>query len=311
MGMWVRRGAQPRLTSPRLLAGFLVAATLVFGCGKAAAVFFDLPQESEEERAQREARRARASRDTAALRQLEAAFAQDTLRQPPAIEGTLDPDSVVALLPQDAAGNIDWVAALRDDVVRPRTALPGSPPVQPLTGFRFDFRYEGGFNASFPHSAHVQWLSCDGCHLEIFRYRGERPTMEAINNGEKCGRCHGKVAFPTSTCERCHQAMSMPEGRMQPELLGDIVFRRPDDTAAAGGFPPARFQHWVHRIRYRCMACHPGQFRLRSGEAPIKMSDMQGGRSCGACHDSRTAFGLTECNRCHVPVAAPGTDSVR
>jgi nitrate/TMAO reductase-like tetraheme cytochrome c subunit len=28
--------------------------------------------------------------------------------------------------------------------------------------------------------------------------------MSAILLGEKCGVCHGKVAFPVSECRRCH-----------------------------------------------------------------------------------------------------------
>jgi uncharacterized OB-fold protein len=28
--------------------------------------------------------------------------------------------------------------------------------------------------------------------------------MAAILLGQKCGVCHGKVAFPVSECKRCH-----------------------------------------------------------------------------------------------------------
>jgi c(7)-type cytochrome triheme protein len=35
--------------------------------------------------------------------------------------------------------------------------------------------------------------------------RGANPiSMVKIVNGEFCGRCHGRVAFPISNCARCH-----------------------------------------------------------------------------------------------------------
>jgi c(7)-type cytochrome triheme protein len=29
-------------------------------------------------------------------------------------------------------------------------------------------------------------------------------TMVGIAEGKWCGRCHGKVAFPLTDCQRCH-----------------------------------------------------------------------------------------------------------
>ncbi len=298
-----------RVASPGTVTAFVTAAALAFGCGKAASVFLDLPERPEEETGTATGGRVPPSAEEAVPQGAGAMVAGEP-RQAPAIERTLDPDSVVALLPKDAAGNVDWVAALSTGVIAPRTSLPGSPPAEVLTGFRFDFRYQGGFNAYFPHSAHVSWLSCDGCHLTIFPIRGDRPSMAAINDGEACGRCHGKVAFPASTCERCHSAMTLPEGRLKPELLGDIVFSRAAVSEEAGGFPAARFRHWVHRIRYRCMACHPGVFGLRAGETRITMADMENGASCGACHNGEASFALTECNRCHLPLSDEAQDTV-
>jgi c(7)-type cytochrome triheme protein len=148
-------------------------------------------------------------------------------------------------------------------------------------------------------------LTCQNCHPTIFPYRGEPIGMQAVNDGEACGQCHGKVSFPASECERCHVELGMPEGRLSPELLGDLVFTRDTSRASSSGpFPPARFSHWVHRIRYRCTACHPDTFEARAGATKMTMSEMQDGALCGSCHNGRVAFELMECSRCHYTVAA-------
>jgi c(7)-type cytochrome triheme protein len=33
-------------------------------------------------------------------------------------------------------------------------------------------------------------------------------TMDELNDGKYCGVCHGKVAFPLTTCARCHPEMA-------------------------------------------------------------------------------------------------------
>lgn len=233
--------------------------------------------------------------------------AVDTVRPP--IEALSDPDSVRALLPKDQAGNIDWMAALRTKTIRPRSNLPGEKSSPGLEDFGFDFLLKGPapmFDAYFPHSAHVEWVACQTCHPGIFPYRNEPITMQAINAGEACGRCHGKVAFPVATCERCHRSMSMPAGRATPDLIGDILMARAEG-AGTTDLPRARFPHWLHRIRYRCKTCHPSLFDTRAGADTVTMDMMSEGQSCGSCHNGRDAFrgGFGECHRCHVSEAAP------
>lgn len=220
------------------------------------------------------------------------------------IERVRDPDSVLALLPRDAAGDVDWVAALRRRVVRPRRTLPGAEPPPDMSGFQYDFLIKGPdpmFDALFPHSAHVEWLACGSCHPGIFPSRDVAITMEAVNQGEYCGRCHGKLAFQLTNCYRCHTAMPAGSGA-EPKLGDDITFVRRTDSTAVGRatYPPARFAHWVHRVRYRCMTCHPGLFAAQAGADTLTMDEMGRGRACGVCHDGRNAFGLFECRRCHV-----------
>ena len=272
----------------------MIAALAALGltaCGKAAAVFLDLPQEPDTSREVE-----RVVSNTPQTGSTAPATAQDTTRAPLPIEETYDPDSVLALLPRDSAGNVDWVAALRDSVIRPRG--PGSPT--PAFGFDFLLKGESSmFDAYFPHSSHVEWLSCQGCHPRLFPYPGEPITMAQIGEGNACGRCHGPVAFPVETCERCHTGAEMPTGRLEASLIGDVVFERKGDVGAGSTTPVAYFPHWVHRIRYQCAVCHPQPYSDVAGQTTITMEQMQGGESCGTCHGSGEAFNLFECTRCH------------
>ncbi|MEW5916324.1 MAG: c(7)-type cytochrome triheme domain-containing protein [Gemmatimonadota bacterium] len=246
----------------------------------------------------------------------------------PAIELLRDADSVVALLPRDHAGNVDWMQALRRGIIRPRLTLPGRHAPD-TAGFRFAFDFllpgpDTTFDAFFPHSAHTEWLTCQTCHPRVFKYRGAQIRMGDILQGKYCGACHGKVAFPVATgCERCHTKFPMPPNRAKPELIGTVTLRRAAGDSALGGtvagnaagvrteqLPPARFPHWVHRSRYRCAACHTDPFELVAGASIITMKDISEGRACGVCHDGKTAFPASfgYCERCHVtpPKAAEG-----
>ncbi len=279
----------------------VLAALAGLTCGKASEVFFDLPQQPDEP----------TPASASAAVPIDAYAPQET-GPPPTLETLDDPDSVLALLPRDAAGYVDWMAAIREGLIRPRRDLPGEPAGPNLSGFEFDFRFQGMvemFDAFFPHSAHVQWLDCKTCHPGIFPYRGIEITMAAINQGEYCGRCHAQVAFPASNCGRCHTQMQTGEGTGIASLGGDLRLNRAgaaSDTTSVGvgGMARALFPHWVHRIRYRCSACHPRLFEARRGSSSVTMADLQSGKACGACHDGQSAFGVLQCNRCHVPVEA-------
>lgn len=230
---------------------------------------------------------------------------------PPPIERTLNPDSVVAQLPRDHAGNVDWVAALRDSIIRPRASLSRQQPPAPPGGFEFafDFNFPGPdttFDARFPHSTHTRIVACQQCHPRIFPYRNTPVKMADVFAGKYCGECHGKVAFPVLTgCERCHVRLPQPAGRAKPELIGTITLRRQADSAKGvnlgGGLPAASFPHWVHRIRYQCKVCHLDIFEPRAGANTITMTQIGEGKACGRCHNGSIAFavGIESCSRCH------------
>jgi c(7)-type cytochrome triheme protein len=113
-------------------------------------------------------------------------------------------------LPKDDCGHVDWAGALEDGTVAPRDSImekrvdsgyadwPGEvllkarEPVMPDVVFR--------------HETHNELLECKSCHPGIFKEkaRSAEITMRDIYQGEYCGRCHGKVSFPVSSCYRCH-----------------------------------------------------------------------------------------------------------
>jgi c(7)-type cytochrome triheme protein len=116
------------------------------------------------------------------------------------------------LLPKGAGNTPDWTAAIKAKIIAPR---PGSDPKDPEQApLDLDLELATSSNklhaAVFPHNAHTQWLSCANCHPSIYPLKREGEaevvTMAKINAGESCGVCHGKVAFPTTACVRCHPA---------------------------------------------------------------------------------------------------------
>jgi len=284
-----------RLGSPGTAAGILLATALWAGCSTVAAVLLDLP---EPQPASEHATETASSRVPVA-----------TEREPLPIELLTDPDSILELLPRDEAGGVDWVAAIRNGTIDPKWTASADSIVAKQEGFAFDISLKGPnpmFDAAFPHSVHVAWVACPSCHGEIFPYKGDPITMGAVNAGEACGRCHGRVAFAVSTCVRCHRGMPAYQAITDP-LGQDVVLAR----KGAGGdvetaFPQARFPHWRHRIRYRCTACHPSLFSMRAGTDTLTMVAMRNGVACGTCHNGSVAFGLVDCTRCHTaPVEAP------
>jgi c(7)-type cytochrome triheme protein len=84
---------------------------------------------------------------------------------------------------------------------------------------------------------------------------------------------------------------------------GDIQYERIESGEGdMSAFAPAIFPHWIHRINYRCDACHDSLFKMKLGATPVTMDLMKEGKVCGACHDGKLAFssGFENCNRCHV-----------
>jgi c(7)-type cytochrome triheme protein len=105
--------------------------------------------------------------------------------------------------------NVNWVSSLENGKVNPRWDRLDDT-MQPIV---FDLNIvrevKGSMpNVVYPHKQHTEWLDCSNCHPDIFipQKGANQINMAAILLGEKCGVCHGKVAFPvtTSTCRLCH-----------------------------------------------------------------------------------------------------------
>ena len=81
--------------------------------------------------------------------------------------------------------------------------------------------------------------------------------------------------------------------------VGDIVFKRA--TPGSEDVAAAVFPHWVHRIQYKCYACHDALFKMAAGADAISMDAINDGKSCGTCHNGKKAFAPTfsTCTRCH------------
>lgn len=129
----------------------------------------------------------------------------------PANEGTNSlqpPLTAFGQLPKSNDGNrVDWVKALNENAIKPRFDR-NDPTVNPMVmDLNIVREVKGSMpDVVYPHKQHTQWLDCSNCHPAIFipQKGANQISMAAILLGQKCGVCHGKVAFPISDCRRCH-----------------------------------------------------------------------------------------------------------
>jgi len=135
----------------------------------------------------------------------------------PANDGThalLAPMTAYTGLPKSLAGNrVNWVEAIDQKKINPRwdrADAAAEPMVMDLNIVR---EVKGSMpDVVYPHKQHTEWLDCSNCHPAIFvpQKGANAISMAAILLGEKCGVCHGKVAFPVSECRFCHSKKKDP-----------------------------------------------------------------------------------------------------
>lgn len=115
-------------------------------------------------------------------------------------------NEAMAGFPADRVGGVNWVKALRQGLINPRADLKGETEKQVLDMDIIMTETRQMPHVRFPHLAHTEWLDCVNCHNAIFKPQAGANdiTMGAILKGRYCGICHGKVAFSTWVCERCH-----------------------------------------------------------------------------------------------------------
>lgn len=111
-------------------------------------------------------------------------------------------------LPRSNAGNrVDWVAALARKQIQPRWDAANPSAVPTMMDLNIVREVKGSMpDVVYPHKQHTEWLDCSNCHPAIFvpQKGANQISMAAIMLGQKCGVCHGKVAFPVSECRLCH-----------------------------------------------------------------------------------------------------------
>ncbi len=123
-------------------------------------------------------------------------------------------------LPKTLDGNlVDWVKALDEGLIAPWVDLE-DPEAEPFIMDLVIVREVKGSmpDVVYPHQQHTEWLDCTNCHDDIFTPEkgANQISMAGILLGQKCGVCHGKVAFPVSDCRRCH---SRPKTKEQLRAL--------------------------------------------------------------------------------------------
>jgi len=141
---------------------------------------------------------------------------------------------------------------------------------------------------TFSHSLHIAKTdgACKGCHNgTVITGKEKTITMAEMEKGRTCGACHnGKRAFAvTANCDRCHKGLKTK----------DITFN-------LKGVTPATFSHAFHTQAYGCKECHTKTFPFKAVAGKATMADMGKGKSCGLCHNGKSAFASSgDCDKCH------------
>jgi c(7)-type cytochrome triheme protein len=98
-----------------------------------------------------------------------------------------------------------------------------------------------------------------------------------------------------------------------PVALCAVILLSPFDTSAkriadevlipVAETGSVRFSHYRHieALGNNCVICHNDIFHIQPEKNPtFTMADMAEGKSCGACHNGREAFGVSgNCSPCH------------
>jgi c(7)-type cytochrome triheme protein len=151
---------------------------------------------------------------------------------PPPQDGIHDPenDGTHSLQPpltafgslnkSNVGNRVDWVSSLAESKITPRFDR-NDPNAKPMVMDMNIVREVKGSmpDVVYPHKQHTEWLDCSNCHPAIFvpQKGANQISMAAILLGQKCGVCHGKVAFPVSDCRRCHsKSKPLPQTAAKP-----------------------------------------------------------------------------------------------
>ena len=136
---------------------------------------------------------------------------------------------------------------------------------------------------AFSHTKHLKTMQCNSCHTKLYLAgpNNKHVSMAEMEKGKSCGACHNaKDAFAVADCAKCHP---VKEVDFKLKDIGNV-----------------KFSHTFHLGMYKCGECHTGIYRPSSGNKAVSMTEMEQGKSCGACHDGKSAFTVKEnCDKCH------------
>jgi len=152
-----------------------------------------------------------------------------------------------------------------------------------------DIATQGFGPVPFSHEIHTGMFGCSECHPDIFtaKTNSNQIGMKAMEKGDSCGACHdGDTAFGVKgDCATCHV------GAVQISIKTDH-------------FGPVPFSHELHSDMFSCSKCHPKTFQAKANANQAGMKAMEQGKSCGACHNNKDAFGVKDdCATCHTGAA--------
>ncbi|MGD8559871.1 MAG: cytochrome c3 family protein [Gammaproteobacteria bacterium] len=114
-----------------------------------------------------------------------------------------------SLVPAKNGNFVDWSASVRKGLVTPQYDYKDESQQPMAMELEITIPVKGSTpDVIFKHSAHLQWLECNNCHPAIFQAKkgANKTSMANILRGQSCGVCHGSVAFPINSCNRCHSA---------------------------------------------------------------------------------------------------------
>src|SRR5512133_427377 len=73
-----------------------------------------------------------------------------------------------------------------------------------------------------------------------------------------------------------------------PADYGKVVL---DVYSSKAGLGPVTFDHWLHRAKYTCRACHVDVgFAMKAKASGIQARTNREGFHCGACHDGKKKY---------------------
>jgi c(7)-type cytochrome triheme protein len=154
---------------------------------------------------------------------------------------------------------------------------------------------------------------CGSCHADLVGLHKKKEHRES-----GCAACHAPHTWspeprkgclachadkeqhnPGPPCAECHEfrAARTTGGAAK---AGPAAFEFPSDPSSPG---KVAFDHARHLAKGgKCADCHPRLFAMKRGAAKLEMDGMGAGKTCGACHNGRKAFGVTDgdtCTTCH------------